>query len=108
MSQSSDALYRAQFVRCSRANARKMISRGEVSISELVLNPPEELTNMPLFELMMAQHQWGRKRVLNFLARNNLSERLGLQTMTTRQRKIFADAITRFTWSPEGRSDQTQ
>lgn len=108
MTQRDIALDRANIVRFARADIKRQIARGEVSICYVVLNPPTDVNNMPLFDLMMAQRRWGRERVLKFLARNDLSERLGLQTMTARQRNVFVNAITRFTWSPEGCSSQTQ
>jgi hypothetical protein len=98
---------RANEVRFARSEMRAKIARGEQSLVDLVMNPPDVLTNMPLFEVLMAQRNWGKKKVLRFLTSNGLSEWLGLQTMTQRQRKLVVDALTSTTWSPDGRPRQT-
>lgn len=108
MDQKTNALVRANVVRLARANVKRQVNRGERTVVGLVMMPPEEVGNMSLFEIMMAQRHWGRLRVVKFLERNQLSERLGLETMTDRQRKIFANALTNLTWPPEGCSGSAQ
>lgn len=104
--QFTKALDKANKVRLARADIRKKIRLGEISVIELIWEPPIDLANMALFEILMAQRRWGRKRVLTFLIQNNFSEYLGLQTMTDRQKVIFDNAITKLTWSSKGRIRQ--
>lgn len=104
--QFTKALDKANKVRLARADIRKKIRLGEISVIELIWEPPIDLANMALFEILMAQRRWGRKRVLTFLIQNNFSEYLGLQTMTDRQKVIFDNAITKLTWPSKGRIRQ--
>jgi hypothetical protein len=96
-----EALRKADNVRIARGLIKKRIFKGEVSVVDVVMNPPEDLRDMALFEVLLAQKRWGRMRVVKFLEKNDLSEYLGLQSMTERQRKIVAHAITTLTWPPE-------
>lgn len=105
--QRTTALDKANLVRMARADVKQRIARGEVNLVDLIWDKPEELRNMALFEIMMAQRKWGRLRVVKFLNNNGLSERLGLQTMTDRQRTVFDNAFTTLTWPPEGSVNQT-
>jgi hypothetical protein len=88
------ALQRANEVRLFRADIKRKISAGERTVGELVLSPPPELEGMSVADLLMSQRRWGRTRTRKFLADLPLAENKPIGTMTERQRRALAFALT--------------
>ena len=88
-----EALRRANEVRFARTQTRREVSRGTLSVSEVILTCRPELRTMTLLELLIAQHRWGAKRSRDLLAELDLPETKSLGTMTERQRRLVADRL---------------
>jgi hypothetical protein len=88
-----DALRRANEVRLARAQTRREVATGELSVGEVVLACPRELRTMTVFELLAAQRRWGSKRARDLLGEVGLPETKSLGTMTERQRRLVADRL---------------
>jgi hypothetical protein len=84
------ALARANRVRLARADLKRQISDGEVSVAEVVLTCPWEAESMAIADLLMSQHRWGRTRCRRFLAAIPMSETKSVASMTDRQRNALA------------------
>lgn len=87
------ALRRANEVRLARAQTRREVAAGELSVGEVILACRRELHTMTVFELLAAQRRWGRKRARDLLGEVGLPETKSLGTMTERQRRLVADRL---------------
>lgn len=81
-----NALAKANEVRLARAETKRRIKRGEVSVAALVLEPPPELMTISVSELLCAQRRWGGQRAFATLNRVPIPSNKHLGTLTNRQR----------------------
>ncbi len=84
------ALQRANEVRLARADLKRRIGDGVISVREVVLISSWEVESMPLHELLVSQHRWGSTRCRKFLAEIGLSETKTVGSLTDRQRQELA------------------
>jgi hypothetical protein len=87
------ALARANEVRLARADLKRRVLDQEVSVAEIVLDPPTEAENMTLADLLMSQKRWGDMRCRKFLAAIPMSEAKTVGAMTERQRRAVAESL---------------
>jgi hypothetical protein len=87
------ALARANEVRLARAELKRRVLDQEVSVAEIVLDPPPAADNMTLADLLMSQKRWGDMRCRKFLAAVPMSEAKTVGAMTERQRRAVAGAL---------------
>ena len=92
------ALQRANEVRLARADLKRRVAEGELSVAEVVLESPWEAASMAIADLLMSQRRWGRTRCRRFLAQVPLSEAKTIGSLTDRQRREVAAQL-----APEGR-----
>ena len=88
--QHMQALARANRVRLARAELKRQVAEGELSVAEVVLECPWEAESMSIADLLMSQHRWGRTRCRRFLAQLPMSETKTIGSMTLRQRTTLA------------------
>jgi hypothetical protein len=84
------ALAQANRVRLARADLKRQVADGEISVPEVVLTCPWEAESMAIADLLMSQHRWGRTRCRRFLASIPMSETKTIGSMTDRQRHALA------------------
>jgi hypothetical protein len=84
------ALARANRVRLARAELKRRVAEGEITVAEVVLERPWEAESMPIIDLLMSQHRWGRTRARRFLASFPMTETKTIGSMTDRQRHCVA------------------
>ena len=84
------ALARANRVRLARAELKRQVAEGELTVAQVVLECPWEAESMAIADLLMSQHRWGRTRCRRFLAALPMSETKTIGTMTDRQRQAVA------------------
>jgi hypothetical protein len=84
------ALQRANEVRLARAELKRRVAEGELTVAEVVLESPWEAQSMAIADLLMSQRRWGRTRCRRFLAQVPLSETKTLGSLTERQRRAVA------------------
>ncbi len=87
------ALQRANEVRLARADLKRRIGGGAITVREVILTCPLEVASMPLEELLVSQHRWGSTRCRKFLAEIGLSETKTVGSLTDRQRQELARQI---------------
>jgi hypothetical protein len=80
------ALEHANRVRLARADLKRRIGAGEVSICEIISSPPAEVQSMSISELLMSQRRWGRARCRRLLVSLGVPENKRIGTLTERQR----------------------
>jgi hypothetical protein len=84
------ALQRANEVRLARAELKRHVAEGELTVAEVVLECPWEAESMTVADLLMSQRRWGRTRCRRFLAQASLSETKTVGSLTDRQRRLIA------------------
>lgn len=84
------ALARANEVRLARAELKRRIGHGEVTVAEIVLTSPWEAESMTISDLLMSQRRWGCTRCRKLLQGIPMSENKTVGSMTERQRRALA------------------
>ena len=84
------ALEQANRVRLARAELKRQVAEGEVTVAEIVLGCPWEAESMAIGHLLMSQRRWGRTRCRRFLATIPMTETKTVGSMTERQRRALA------------------
>jgi len=88
------ALARANEVRLARAELKRRISHGAVSVAEIVLECPWEAESMTISDLLMSQRRWGITRCRKLLQSVPMSENKTVGSMTERQRRALAALLS--------------
>ena len=88
--QHMQALAQANKVRLARAELKRQVGDGELSVADIVLDCPWEAESMAIADLLMSQHRWGRTRCRRFLASVSMNETKTIGSMTDRQRRELA------------------
>ena len=91
--QHMQALAQANKVRLARAELKRQVADGELSVADVVLECPWEAESMTISDLLMSQHRWGRTRCRRFLSSIPMSETKTIGTMTERQRRALAGLL---------------
>jgi hypothetical protein len=84
------ALERANKVRLARAELKRRIATGELSVADVILECPWEAESMAVADLLTSQRRWGENRARKFLALVPMSETKTVGSMTERQRRTLA------------------
>jgi hypothetical protein len=84
------ALARANAVRLARAERKRRVGDGEITVAEVILASPWEAETMTVADLLLSQRRWGRTRCRKFLQAIPMSETKTIGTMTDRQRRAVA------------------
>jgi hypothetical protein len=87
------ALQRANRVRLARADLKRRIADGSVSVAEVILDCPWEAESMSIADVLMSQRRWGSTRCRKFLAPFHISETKPLGALTQRQRNELVARI---------------
>lgn len=87
------ALRHANRVRLARADLKRRIGTGELTVGEVVLNVPEEATSMTMADLLRSQKRWGEARCRRLLSAIPLTETKTVGALTDRQRRAVACAL---------------
>ena len=92
--QHMQALQRANEVRLARAELKRHVGEGAVSVKEVILECPWEAASMTVAELLLSQRRWGTTRASKFLAQIGMPEAKPIGAMTERQRLALVAALT--------------
>jgi hypothetical protein len=88
------ALARANEVRLARAELKRRVGHGEVTVSEVVLTSPWEAESMTISDLLMSQRRWGTTRCRKLLQGIPMSENKTVGSMTDRQRHALSALLS--------------
>lgn len=89
-----EALRRANGIRSERARLKERLRNGEVSIIEVLLNPPECVHTAKVFDLLLAVPKFGRVKTARLLERCRVSPSKTVNGLTPRQRKELVDLLS--------------
>jgi hypothetical protein len=87
------ALQRANEVRLARAELKRRVAKGELSVAEIVITCPWEAQSMTIADLLMSQRRWGVTRCRKLLQYVPMSETKEIGSMTLRQRHALSELL---------------
>ena len=90
-----DALQRANEVRTRRAQLKRDLKGGRVSIHSLLLKPPEYLHSAKVFDMLLAVPKYGRVKVNKILAQCRISPSKTIGGLSERQRTELVSLLRR-------------
>lgn len=93
--QRREALAKGNEIRTYRAKLKRDLKAGRVSIHGLLLEPPEKLGTMKVFDLLMATPKRGRVKVNKLLVQCRISPSKTIEGMSARQRTELVSMLRR-------------
>jgi hypothetical protein len=87
------ALEHANRVRLARAELKRGVNAGAVSVAEVILSSPWEAQRMEVSDLLTSQKRWGRERCRRLLMSLGIPENKPIGTLTERQRLALAEGL---------------
>ena len=84
--QRMDALQRANQIRTRRAQLKKDLKAGRVSIHTLLLDPPDYLQTAKVFDMLLAVPKYGRVKANKVLVQCRISPSKTIGGLSPRQR----------------------
>lgn len=95
LKQRMDALQTANVVRTYRANLKRDIKAGRVSIMDLIRDPPDMLETMKLFDLLLSAPKYGRVKTNKLLQTCRISPSKTIGGLSDRQRAEIVSTMGR-------------
>ena len=93
--QRREALERANKIRFYRAQLKRDIKAGKKSVHDLLLEPPEELDTMKVFDLILAMPKYGRTKVNKIFVFARVSPSKTVGGLSQRQRTELVSMLRR-------------
>ena len=90
-----DALQRANEIRTRRAQLKKDLKAGRVSIHTLLMDPPEYLQTAKVFDMLLAVPKYGRVKVNKVLVSCRISPSKTIGGLSPRQRAELVSMLRR-------------
>ena len=86
LDQRMEALKRANDIRVKRAQLKKDLKSGAVSIEQILGNPPEYVSTAKVIDILMAVPKFGRVKAARFLNTCRISQSKTVGGLSDRQR----------------------
>ena len=93
--QRMDALQRANEIRTRRAQLKRDLKAGRVSIHTLLLDPPEFLATAKVFDMLLAVPKYGRVKANKVLQTCRISPSKTIGGLSERQRDELVSLLRR-------------
>ncbi len=93
--QRMDALQRANQIRTRRAQLKRDLKAGRVSIHDLLRNPPDYLETAKVFDMLLAVPKYGRVKVNKILVTCRISPSKTIGGLSERQRNELVSMLRR-------------
>jgi hypothetical protein len=90
-----DALQRANEIRTRRAQLKKDLKAGRVSIHKLLLNPPSFVETAKVFDMLLAVPKYGRVKANKVLQQCRISPSKTIGGLSERQRSELVSLLHR-------------
>ena len=93
--QRMDALQRANEIRTRRAQLKKDLKGGRVSIHKLLTEPPEYVETAKVFDMLLAVPKYGRVKANKILQQCRISPSKTIGGLSERQRTELVSLLRR-------------
>jgi hypothetical protein len=90
-----EALKRANDIRVKRAQLKKDLKSGTVSIEQILKEPPEFVYTAKVFDMLMAVPKFGRVKAQRLLNQCRISQSKTVGGLSDRQRQELIDLFNR-------------
>jgi len=90
-----DALERANRIRTARAQLKRDLKAGKVSIHKLLLQPPAYLETAKVFDMLLAVPKYGRVKANKVLVQCRISPSKTIGGLSERQRTELVSMLRR-------------
>jgi len=90
-----DALERANKIRTARAQLKRDLKAGKVSIHKLLLDPPSYLETAKVFDMLLAVPKYGRVKANKVLVQCRISPSKTIGGLSERQRTELVSLLRR-------------
>lgn len=95
LDQRMDALRRANEIRSRRAQLKRDLKNGEVTITEVIADPPEFVLTAKVFDMLMAVPKYGKVKATRFLNQCRISQGKTIGGLSERQRSELLEVLSR-------------
>jgi hypothetical protein len=95
LTQRMEALQRANDIRTRRAQLKRDLKGGRVSIQQLLAAPPEYLETAKVFDMLLAVPKYGRVKVNKILQQCRISPSKTIGGLSERQRTELVSLLRR-------------
>ena len=95
LNQRMDALARANQIRTRRAQLKRDLKSGRLSIQSLLLNPPEYVETAKVFDMLVAVPKYGRVKVNKILAHCRIYPSKTIGGLSERHRSELVSLLRR-------------
>ena len=95
LDQRMDALKRANGIRTARAQLKKDLKAGRVSIHDLLDSPPDYVLTAKVFDMLLAVPKYGRVKANRVLNQCRISPAKTIGGLSERQRKEMVSLLRR-------------
>src|SRR5437763_13065241 len=86
LDQRMETLKRANDIRVRRAQLKKDLKDGRVSIEQILSNPPEYVSTAKVFDMLMVEPTFGRVKAGRYLSMCRISQSKTVGGLSERQR----------------------
>jgi hypothetical protein len=90
-----EALQRANEIRSKRAQLKKELKDGKLSIDDVISSPPEFLQTAKVMDLLMAVPRCGKVRATRYLNHCRIAQGKTIGGLTQRQRDELLELLAR-------------
>jgi hypothetical protein len=90
-----DALQRANEIRTRRAQLKRDLKGGRITIHDLLLRPPDYLETAKVFDMLLAVPKYGRVKVNKILVTCRISPSKTIGGLSERQRNELVSLLRR-------------
>ena len=90
-----DALARANQIRIQRAQLKRDLKSGRLSIHKLLLQPPEYVETAKVFDMLLAVPKYGRVKANKVLTQCRISPSKTIGGLSERQRSELVTMLRR-------------
>ena len=95
LTQRMEALQRANEIRTRRAQLKRDLKGGRVSIHDLLLEPPEYVETAKVFDMLLAVPKSGRVKVNKVLVQCRISQSMTIGGLSQRKRTELVSMLRR-------------
>ena len=90
-----EALKRASDIRVRRAQLKKDLKLGRVSIDDVLRDPPDYVSTAKVFDILMAVPKFGRVKATRYLNQARISQSKTVGGLSERQRTELIGLFSR-------------
>lgn len=95
LDQRMEALRRANEIRSRRAQLKRDLKSGHVSITQVIADPPDFVRTAKVFDMLMAVPKYGKVKATRFLNHCRISQGKTIGGLSDRQRGELLELLSR-------------